>query len=154
MKIWKDSISIDNLNATNKGTIHESLGILFVKIGTNFIEATMPVNEKTKNPVGILHGGASVVLAESLGSVASLLVSGSQNKQCVGIEVSASHLRSIQKGSILGRATPIRLGKLIHVWEIQIFDAAQPKELPICQARLTVMVKDQKPSIPHSERII
>lgn len=146
MKIWKDLVKVEELNSANKNTIHQSLGIQFTEIGDDFLKASMPVDERTRNPVGILHGGASAVLAESLGSVASILVAGFQEKTCVGIEINASHLKSIPSGMIIGKATPLRLGKTLHVWTIKIFDAADPKEQPICHSRLTVMVKDRKNS--------
>ncbi len=143
-KIWKESPTVELLNSRNPGTIHVSLGIEFTDIGDDYIEASMPVDERTKNPPGILHGGASVVLAESLGSIASHLVAGiSPGKICVGIDISASHLTSIRGGKVIGRATPIRLGKTLHVWDIQIRDG-QSKELrPICRSRLTVMVRER-----------
>jgi len=142
MKIWKDPVTVEQLNHTQTPNIHSSLGIQFVKIGNDFLEATMPVDERTKNPIGILHGGASVVLAESLGSVASILVAGSETQTCFGIEISASHLQTISSGKVLGRVKPIRLGKTLHVWDIQTFDFDKLTRM-LCQVRLTVMVKDK-----------
>ncbi len=143
--IWKESPTLDQLNAFCKNTIHDSLGIQFTMIGDDYLEASMPVDPRTKNPPGILHGGASVVLAESLGSVASALVAGIQSKTCVGIEINASHLSSITHGIVIGKATPLRLGQSIHVWNIQIRGISEGSESkPICSSRLTVMVRDRQ----------
>jgi 1,4-dihydroxy-2-naphthoyl-CoA hydrolase len=143
-RIWKsENVQIGQLNQMNANTIHTSLGIEFSAIGLNFIEARMPVDERTKNPPGILHGGASVVLAESLGSVASVLVAGEGSATCVGIEINASHLKSVKSGFVVGRVTPIRLGRTLHVWDIQIRDGSSTEVSLVCQCRLTVMVKSQ-----------
>ena len=144
--IWKSSVSLDQLNNRNAGTIHETLGIQFTAIGEDYLEATMPVDERTRQPAGLLHGGASVVLAESLGSIASRLVAGMDSSVCVGIEINASHLKAMRMGSVIGRVTPIRIGKSIHVWEIKIRDQQSPERQPedaplVCISRLTVMVK-------------
>lgn len=138
--IWKIRPTIEQLNAMSSGTIHESLGIHFREVGDDYLEATMPVDTRTLQPFGCLHGGASVVLAESLGSAASILVSG--NRQCVGIEINASHLRPAREGLVTGRVTAIRLGKTLHVWEISIL--AQDGSL-VCVSRLTVMVREEWP---------
>ena len=141
MKIWKKEISIEDLDTLCAGTIHHALGIRFSRIDDRSLEATMPVDENTKNPAGILHGGASVVLAESLGSVASNLVSG-PGYISLGIEVNASHLKSVSSGSVTGRATPIRLGRSLQVWGIEIRDTQDPDQL-VCQCRLTVMIRER-----------
>ncbi len=146
--IFQKKISLDELNDAHRQSIHTSLGIVFTAIGTNFIEATMPVDDRSRQPAGILHGGASVVLAESLGSIASRLVVGTQNAQIFGIEVNASHLSSVSEGFVLGRAEPLRIGKTLHVWSISIKELSTGK--PTCHARLTTMVR-QGPGIttPH-----
>lgn len=147
MPIWKQPVTVAELNAgldsTKQKTIHDALGIQFVAIGDDYLEATLPVDDRTKNPVGILHGGASVVLAESLGSIAAVLVAGPKDFICVGIEINASHLSSMSEGEVIGRATPIRLGKNLHVWSIEIRDRKDTSRL-ICQSRLTVMIKNRK----------
>ena len=141
MNIWKTKVSTEQLNKSNSGCIHEALGIEFTEIGKDFLEASMPVNARTKNPIGILHGGASAVLAESLGSVASMLVAGWADHRAVGIEISASHLSSAQNGIVYGRAKPIRLGRSLHVWEVRIRREEDPASELICLSRLTVMIK-------------
>ena len=136
--IWKIRPTPEQINALNGSTIHESLGIRFREVGNDYLEATMPIDARTVQPSGCLHGGASVVLAESLGSVASLFVSG--GRQCLGIEVSASHLRPAREGFVIGRTTAIHLGKTLHVWEIRIH--TQDGAL-VCLSRLTVRVREE-----------
>ena len=144
MTLWKLKITVDELNQrnrqNNRKTIHDSLGIQFTEIGEDFIEATMPVDGRTHQPFGILHGGASVVLAESLGSIASNLVINSPDKIAVGIEVNASHLNKAESGFVTGRVTPIRIGRSLHVWQIQIRADSDLQSKPICHARLTVTI--------------
>lgn len=144
-QIWKQVYSLEQLNRIRKETIVHHLGIQYTKIGPDFLEATMPVDHRTHQPYGILHGGASVVLAETLGSFSSVLVAGLEDKLAVGIEVSASHLRSVRSGSVTGRVSPIRLGKSLHVWQIQIFETGKEDLGMICHSKLTVMVRDRPP---------
>lgn len=141
--IWKKPATVEELNAMGERTIHRALGIRFTEIGPDFLEAAMPVDERTHQPFGLLHGGASVVLAESLGSVASNLVVGDRAKICVGIEVNANHLKSVRSGEVRGRARAIHLGRSLHVWEIRLTDPAG--ELT-CVSRLTVMVREKAPA--------
>ena len=142
-------MTIEELEKWNANTIHESLGIRFLSVGDDFLEASMPVDHRTKQAMGLLHGGASVVLAESLGSIASFLVVGPL-KTCVGIEINASHLGGADSGTVIGRVTPIRLGKALHVWNIEIRKGGTTAEQPqmICQSRLTVMIRDLKSTSP------
>ena len=140
MKIWKSDFSLDQINSHCKTTIHSALGLVFTGMGDNFLEATLPVDHRTVNPMGILHGGASVVLAESLGSIASTLVTGVENYNCVGTEINASHLRSVHQGEVLGRVKPIRLGKKVHIWNIEIFERGHEQLGPTCVSRLSVFV--------------
>jgi 1,4-dihydroxy-2-naphthoyl-CoA hydrolase len=144
MSIWKTHVTPEEINQFCKQTIHQALGIEFTEVGENYLKATLPVDSRTHQPAGILHGGASVVLAESLGSIASLLVAGLQDSICVGIEVSASHLNSIRTGRAEGTVTPIRLGNSVHVWEIKIKDQNNPKDELICHSKLTVLIKKKK----------
>jgi 1,4-dihydroxy-2-naphthoyl-CoA hydrolase len=141
--IWKSSVGIEVLNQNNHNTIHHSLGIKITELGPDYLVGTMPVDERTHQPAGLLHGGASAVLAESLGSIASLLVAGIQNKTCVGIELNLSHLRGVRSGEVTGQATPIRLGQSLHVWEIKIWDSSDPERKLTCVSRLTVMIRDR-----------
>ena len=133
--------TLDELNALNPNTLAESLGIEFTEIGENFIRAKMPVDHRTVQPYGILHGGASVALAETLGSVAAQITVGF-DRSCVGVEINANHLKSVTTGFVHGTAKPIRLGKNVHVWNIEIMD---DQENLICVSRLTVLIKAKKP---------
>ena len=136
--IWKVKPSLEILNQTSKNTLVEHLEIEFTKIGDDFLEATMPVSHKTVQPFRIMHGGASVVLAETLGSVASSILLSPENQTGVGLEVNANHLKAINEGSIVtGRVSPIRIGRRIHVWQIDIRD--EERQLA-CRSRLTVAV--------------
>ncbi|OIQ96002.1 esterase YdiI [mine drainage metagenome] len=142
MSIWyKKDISIAQLNQLNKNNLGEHLGILFTEIGDNYLKATMPVDHRTTQPYGLLHGGASVALAETLGSVASALVIDTDKNICVGLEINANHVRGVKSGIVKGIVTPIHIGASTHVWEIKIFD---DKEKLICVSRLTVAVLQKK----------
>ena len=120
--IWSREYTVDELNGRPKGHIGDLLGIEFTEIGPDSISARMPVNEKTHQPYGILHGGASVVLAESLGSVASNMVINSDKYIGVGLEVNANHLRPVKSGFVTGICTPIHIGGKTHVWDIRLYD--------------------------------
>jgi 1,4-dihydroxy-2-naphthoyl-CoA hydrolase len=141
--IWKTQAAPQDLNANLEHTIHRSLGIVVSEVGPDYLEAQMPVDSRTHQPRGLLHGGASAVLAESLGSIGSFLVAGAEQKTCVGIELNISHLRGVATGQVTGRATPIRLGKTLHVWEIQIWNSADPEKKPIAVSRLTVLIQSR-----------
>ena len=119
----------------------EHLGIQFTAIGTDYVEASMPVDNRTHQPYGLLHGGASVVLAETPGSVAAHLTVADQGKLTVGLEVNANHLKSVKNGFVIGKAKPIHLGRSTQVWEINIKDEHQNK---VCVSRITMAVIDKK----------
>jgi 1,4-dihydroxy-2-naphthoyl-CoA hydrolase len=135
--IWSREYTVDELNGRPKGHIGDLLGIEFTKIGPDSISARMPVNEKTHQPYGILHGGASVVLAESLGSVASNMVINSDKYMGVGLEVNANHLRPVKSGFVTGICTPIHIGGKTHVWDIKLYDDRGKMN---CISRLTVAI--------------
>jgi 1,4-dihydroxy-2-naphthoyl-CoA hydrolase len=135
--IWKVKPDIEVINNFNKGTLVEHLGIELIALGDDFVKARMPVDHRTRQPMGLLHGGASVVLSESMGSMASWLVSGDTNKSIVGIEVNANHLKSAKDGYVYSITKPIKLGRTLHIWNTEIFDA---NENLICVSRLTVMI--------------
>lgn len=140
--IWHSlDFTLDTLNEMNRDTMSELLGIVFTEIGESYLRATMPVNRNTMQPYGILHGGASVALAETLGSVASALVIDQEKQLCVGMEINANHLRSARDGYVHGITSPLHLGKSSHVWEIRIFDDAQKL---VCVSRHTVAILDKK----------
>ena len=119
----------------------EHLGIEVTEIGTDFITAKMPVDHRTKQPLGLLHGGASVLLAESLGSFASFLcIEDTSRYMSVGVEVNANHLRSVTGGYVWGTARPVRIGRLIQVWNIEIID---DEDRLVCTSRLTIAVVER-----------
>lgn len=135
--IWKNDLTIAQLNDVSKNSMVAHLGIMATKIGDNFITATMPVDERTVQPMGILHGGASVALAETLGSMASLAAVEMGKYNIVGVEINANHLRSVRQGLVTGKVTPIKIGRKLHIWQIDITDE---EDKLVCTSRLTVMV--------------
>ncbi len=137
MSIWFRDYTLENLNGMSEGTILEILGIQFTEIGPDSLKATMPVERRTFQPSGLLHGGASVVLAESLGSTASFLCVDHDTFTCVGIEVNANHIRAVRSGLVTGVASPLHIGRTTHVWETKIFD---DREKLVSVGRLTVAI--------------
>ncbi|MBR9998645.1 MAG: hotdog fold thioesterase [Cyclobacteriaceae bacterium] len=119
------AVSLDILNQTSKNTMVEHLGIIYTGMGPDFISAKMPVDHRTHQPHGILHGGASVVLAETLGSVAANLSVDQEKYYCVGLEVNSNHVRSMKEGWVQGTAIPIHIGKTTQIWEIRINNEQQ-----------------------------
>ena len=138
-KIWNQPATLEGLNALNHNTMGAMLDIVFTEIGDDFLTATMPVTEKNVQPYRILHGGANVALAETLGSVASTLCLSDLSAQtCVGLEINANHLKSVREGGMVtGVCRPIRIGKQVHVWQIEIRD--EKGELS-CISRLTAAI--------------
>ena len=120
-----------------KSTIHDALGIIITEKGDDFLAGTMPVDSRTVQPMRILHGGANVVLAESLGSIASLMLIDPNEEISVGLDINANHIRSAKSGIVTGVARPINIGRKIHVWEVKITD--EEGKLT-CVSRLTVSV--------------
>jgi 1,4-dihydroxy-2-naphthoyl-CoA hydrolase len=135
--IWSRDYTVEELNARPKGHIGDLIGIEFTEITNDSISARMPVNEKTHQPYGILHGGASVVLAESLGSVASNMIIDSNKYIGVGLEVNANHLRPVKSGFVTGICKPIHIGGKTHVWDIRLYDDRGKMN---CVSRLTVAI--------------
>ena len=138
MHIWfKDDIFPEQLNLLNKNNLGEHLGIVFTELGDNYIKATMPVDHRTQQPYGLLHGGASVALAETIGSVASAMVIDTDKNICVGLDINANHVRGVRSGFVTGIAKPVHIGSSTHVWEIKIYDE---QEKLVCISRLTVSI--------------
>lgn len=135
--IWKVKPDVEVINNFNKDTLVAHLGIEIVEVGSDFIKSKMSVDHRTRQPMGLLHGGASVVLSESVGSMASWLVTADQTKNIVGIEVNANHLKSAKSGFVFGITKPIRIGRTLHVWNTEIYDE---DDNLLCVSRLTVMV--------------
>lgn len=135
--IWFKNYSLQELNALRKNTAVEHLEIEITEIGNDFLIGTMPVNNKTKQPAGILHGGASVLLAETLGSVASYMVLDAKKHRAVGLEINANHLKMVKEAYVIGKAKVVHIGKKTHVWTIEILDTNTKL---VCISRLTMAV--------------
>ncbi|MDP2424286.1 MAG: hotdog fold thioesterase [Bacteroidales bacterium] len=134
-------VRIEELNAMNHGTMMQQLGIEYTELGNDYLCARMPVDHRTRQPAGLLHGGASAALAESLGSVGSVLLIDNNIQTIIGIEINANHLRKVKEGFVYGKAILVANSRKLHVWEIRITD---DKQRLVCLSRLTVMVIDKK----------
>lgn len=139
--IFDSQFTLENINSLSRGCMIEHLGIEITEIGEIFLKGTMPVDSRTKQPFGLLHGGASVVLAETLGSIASNGVVDSSKYAVVGLEINANHIKSAKNGLVSGLAKPIHLGKRTHVWEITINN--DNGDL-VCISRFTAAIIDKK----------
>lgn len=138
MSLWfNKALSVDDLTQLGKDTLSEHLGIEWDPPGEDFLSARMPVDHRTRQPYGLLHGGASVALAETLGSVGAAMVVDKSKYYCVGIEINANHVRSARKGWVTGVARPIHIGATTHVWEIKITDE---RGKLACISRITVAI--------------
>jgi 1,4-dihydroxy-2-naphthoyl-CoA hydrolase len=137
MSLWKSPIDLDRINGWNRNTLVEHLGMRVTEIGDDFVRGTMPVDARTHQPFGLLHGGASVALAESLGSLAGNLCIDSGAELAVGLDINANHVRSVTSGLVTGIARPLHLGRTTQVWEIRIED--EHARL-VCISRLTLAV--------------
>jgi len=142
--MWKKRQTLDQLQSACTSTLAESLGIEFTAVGEDFIEARMPVDERTMQPMGLLHGGTSAALAETLGGAGAYL-SVAEGTICVGLEINANHIRTASRGWVIGRATPLHRGSTTQVWNIMIRDEAGNL---VCASRLTVAVR-RSPSVQH-----
>ena len=137
MTIWRSLRSLEELNSSRPGTMVEHIGIEFTEIGDDFIRGTMPVDGRTRQPYGLLHGGASVALAETLGSTGATMCVDTGEYQCVGQEINANHVRAARTGLVTGTARPAHLGGRTQVWVIDIVNEAGKL---VCTSRLTVAV--------------
>lgn len=135
--IWHNEPNLTTINSLNENTLGQNLGIEFIEVGQNYLVATMPVDERTKQPFGLLHGGANVVLAETLGSVASLLVVNSEVFIGVGVEINANHIKAVLHGKVKGICTPLNIAGKNHVWDIKIYN--EENELT-CVSRFTCTI--------------
>jgi 1,4-dihydroxy-2-naphthoyl-CoA hydrolase len=139
--IWQTQATPDVLNENRKMTMINHLGIEFLEIGDDYVKARMPVDHRTIKPFGMLHGGASVALAETLGSVAANLCVDREKKMCVGLDINANHIRPATNGFVYGIARPIHVGASTQVWEIRI---QNEQEKLVCISRLTFAVLDKQ----------
>ncbi len=142
MSIWfNKELLLSDFNQFGKGTMGEYIGIEWVELGNNFLKAKMPVDHRTIQPYGLLHGGASCVLAETIGSVASAMVIDHASYQCVGLEINANHIHSATAGFVTGIAKPLHLGRSTHVWDIKIYNE---NDKMVCVSRLTVAIIEKR----------
>ena len=137
MSIWITPLTLDEINLRADRSLSSHLGIVFTKVGSDFLEASMPVDERTMQPMGIMHGGASCALAETVGSAAANYCVDQKLKVCVGVDININHIRAVRSGIVLATAKPLHLGKSTQVWEIKIVN---PAEQLISVARLTMAV--------------
>jgi len=141
MSVFKPGITLEGLNKLSANTMVDHLGIEYTSIGEDYLEAKMPVDHRTHQPLGLLHGGASVTLAETLGSVAAMCCLDTNLQYPVGLEINANHIKSVREGFVKGKAMPIHIGKKTHVWEIRI--TTEKNEL-VCVGRITMAIIDKK----------
>ena len=139
--VMNKNLKLKIINRSNKNTLMELLNIKYIDVGENYLVAKMPVNSKVLQPDKVLHGGASVALAESVGSAASYLFINPVTHTIRGIQISANHLRSVKNGFVFARANPIHIGKRTHIWEIQIKDK---EDNLVSHCKLTTMVLEKK----------
>jgi 1,4-dihydroxy-2-naphthoyl-CoA hydrolase len=140
MSIWHQPFTVDDLNKFQQQTLVTHLGILYTEVGEDYLKAVMPVDARTKQPAGILHGGASLALAETLGSTGANLVVDRKQKLCVGLEINANHVRAMRSGQVTGTARPLHIGSSTQVWEIRINNDEQKL---VCISRITMAVLDR-----------
>jgi len=140
--IWfNKELTIEQIQSISKDDMVQHVGIEFTELGENYIKAKMPVDNRTRQTYGLLHGGASCVLAETVGSIASAMVIDHERFVCVGLEINANHVRSAREGYVTGVATPLHLGNNTHVWDIKIMDEVNKL---VCISRLTVAIIPRK----------
>lgn len=147
MAIWFRNFTLDDVRKRGNNTMIEHIGITITQLGDDFLEGTMPVDHRTMQPMGILHGGASAALAETLGSLAANLIIDPQRKYCVGLDINANHIRSAKSGYVTGIAKPLHIGTSTQVWHIEIRD---DEGRMTCISRLTMAVLDREKAKPNS----
>ena len=140
MSIWRIQTSVEQLQERSRNTLVDTIGIRVTEIGPDFVRATMPVNPRTHQPMGVLHGGASVALAETVGSLAASMCVDQSLYVCLGQEINANHLRPVSSGIVTATARPFHIGKRSHVWHIEIRDE---QDKLVCVSRLTMAVVDR-----------
>ena len=135
--MFNADVTLESLNQMSSQTMVQHLGIEFIEIGDDYLKASMPVDTRTHQPFGVLHGGASVALAETLGSVAANVVLTSHDQYCVGQEINANHIRPVRQGLVFGVTRPVHIGKTSQVWEVKITDE---RDRLVCISRITLAV--------------
>ncbi len=140
MSVWKKPISLASIAASNTNTAVTHLGIEFLEVGDDFLRARVPVDERTRQPYGILHGGVSVVLAETLGSVGAMYAS-AEDERVVGLDINANHIRATSSGWVTGTARPVHIGRTTQVWQIEMVN---DEGKLTCVSRITMAVLQPK----------
>jgi 1,4-dihydroxy-2-naphthoyl-CoA hydrolase len=144
MAIWfNENLKVEQIRSFAADTLNEYIGIEFTEVGENYLKAKMPVDRRTKQAYGLLHGGASATLAETVGSVGSAMVLDPEQFFCVGIEINANHIGSAREGFVIATGTPLHLGGSTHVWDIRIIDH---RDKLICVSRLTLAILRRRPA--------
>ncbi len=139
--MFPETTQTESLNKMSDRTMVSHLGIEFTEVGTDYLQATMPVDDRTKTPMGLLHGGASVALAETLGSVASTLLIDHQTQAVVGLEINANHVKSAREGLVTATARAVHVGRRTHIWDIRIVNE---EDRLVCISRLTTTIIDKR----------
>ncbi|MCB9976486.1 MAG: hotdog fold thioesterase [Rhodospirillales bacterium] len=150
--IWFKSYSLDYLEGLRNANMGEYLGIAFTDLGDDYLCARMPVDKRTTQPFGILHGGASCVLSETLGSVAAWMCIDSDKERAVGLEINANHIRAVTEGFVVGKCSPLHIGRRTHVWQTDITEEGTGKRVAI--SRLTVAIIEQGTLSAQKEKVI
>jgi 1,4-dihydroxy-2-naphthoyl-CoA hydrolase len=145
MSIWKHTADLDRINTWNANSMVDHLGMRITEVGDDFLRGTMPVDHRTRQPFGLLHGGASVALAESLGSLAGTLCIDANEQMAVGLDINANHVRAVTDGIVTGTARPLHIGRNTQVWEIRIEDEGGKL---VCISRLTLAVVPRRAPKP------
>jgi 1,4-dihydroxy-2-naphthoyl-CoA hydrolase len=148
MAIWFNDVKLEHIVNRGANTLVEVLGIRFIEVGPDFLRATMPVDQRTRQVMGVLHGGASAALAETIGSFGANMCIDSSRYLCVGQEINANHLRPVPGGLVTATARPFHIGARSHVWHIEIHDDRQRL---VCVSRLTLAVVDRQAATPRAE---
>lgn len=149
--IWFEPYTLDYLEGLRNANMGTHIGIHFTEVGPDFIAARMPVDKRTTQPFGILHGGASCVLSETLGSVAAWMTIDPDLYRAVGIEINCNHIRAVTEGFVIGTCTPMHVGKRTQVWQTDITEEATGKRVAI--SRLTVAIIDQGTLSAQKEKV-
>lgn len=140
--IWHANYTVEMLNASRTTNLGTLMGIEITEVGDNFLKGRMPVDERTRQPFGILHGGASCVLSETLGSVAAWMCINPETHASAGLEINANHIRSIREGAVIGMCRPMHTGRKTHVWQTEITEETTGKL--VCISRLTVAILERE----------
>jgi 1,4-dihydroxy-2-naphthoyl-CoA hydrolase len=150
--IWFKDYSIDYLQGLRNANMGEHIGLDLVEVGDDFLKGRMPVDHRTTQPFGILHGGASCVLSETLGSVAAWMTIDPEKYRAVGLEINANHIRAVTEGSVIGICSPMHIGRRTQVWQTDIIEEATGKR--VCISRLTVAIIDQGTLSAQKDKIV